>query len=232
MFIEGLRRAKSKWRIGVSILLGLIIVSLVLSFAYFGQTMGGTGVTETASPLEAAESAAETAAAAANDAAGDATVLGNAAAAYLSLAAYQELYLEDSADSYAAALDYANQMVAACGTTPEADYATAYSYVFEAYMGMGDAAGLSAAFNEALKVVTLDESFIDTYYRYMNVLGDNELLIADLTTAKDLADKAAPAEDETAAEGEAEEGEATEEVSLSQHIEDLIVSANVEQATE
>ena len=230
MFIEGIRHAKKKWRVGVAILLGLIIVSLVLSFAYFGQSVGTAPDAQGGNPLETAELTAENAAAAADEAAGDATVLGSAAAAYLSLAAYQELYLEDASDSYAAALDYAQQMVTACGTTPDADYISAYSYVFEAYMGLNDAAGLSAAFNEALNVVTLDMDFINTYYQYMYALGAFDLIVTDLEAAKAIAETDAPAVEEGAEEAEGEETEDAPK-SLVESIDELIVSARVTSET-
>ncbi|MBQ1252688.1 MAG: hypothetical protein IIY02_07210 [Firmicutes bacterium] len=218
MFIEGIRHAKKKWRAGVAVLLGLIIVSLVLSFAYFGQSVGTAPTAEGGNALETAEIAAENAAAAADEAAGDATVLGSAAEAYLSLAAYQELYLEDASKSYEAALDYAQQMVTACGNTPDADYATAYSYVFEAYMGLGDADGISAAFNEALTVVTLDQNFVNTYYQYMYSLGAYDLILVDLEAALAIAEETAPAEGEEDIESP---------MTLVESIEELLVSAKV-----
>jgi tetratricopeptide (TPR) repeat protein len=224
MFIEGIRHAKKKWRAGVAVLLGLIIVSLVLSFAYFGQSVGTAPTAEGGNPLETAEIAAENAAAAADEAAGDATVLGSAAEAYLSLAAYQELYLEDASKSYEAALDYAQQMVTACGSTPDADYATAYSYVFEAYMGLGDADGISAAFNEALTVVTLDQNFVNTYYQYMYSLGAYDLILVDLEAALAIAEETAPAE------GEGEE-DIESPMTLAESIEELLVSAKVAKDT-
>ena len=229
MFIEGMRRAKKKWRIGVGILLGLIIISLVLSFAFFGSSIG---VSDTAQPtdiLESVEYSAEAAADAVKDAEGDMTVLGQAAAAYLSLAAYQDLYLVDSADAYREALNYAEQMVAACGSTESADYNTAYGYVLEADFGLGDAAALSAAFVESLAYVTIDESYIQSYYQKMSELGDLVQFQADMEEVKAILEPQvgeAPAEDTE--EDEETPAETGTPASVLSYVEDLLDAVRIE----
>ena len=42
MFIENLRRAKSKWRIWIGILMGLIVISLLATFSYAGNSMNAS----------------------------------------------------------------------------------------------------------------------------------------------------------------------------------------------
>lgn len=235
MFIEGVRRAKNKWRIGVGVLLGLIIVSLVLSFAFFGSSIGGVSDTpEATDVLESAELNAEAAAEAVKDAEGDMTVIGQAAAAYLSLAAFRDLYLQDSADAYAEALKYAEQMVAACGATEAADYNTAYGYVLEANFGLGDAAALSAAFTESLDYVTIDESYINGYYQKMSALGASEQFIADMEGVKAILEPQvgeAPAEDAEETEDNEAPGETGTPAAVLEYVEELLVSARVENAT-
>ena len=235
MFIEGVRRAKNKWRVGVGILLGLIIVSLVLSFAFFGSSIGG--VSETAQStdiLESAELNAEAAAAAVKDAEGDMTVIGEAAAAYLSLAAFQELYLADSADAYKEALNYAEQMVAACGSTEAADYETAYGYVLEANYGLGDAAALSTAFLESLDFVTISETYINSYYQMMSTLGATEQFITDMDAVKAVLEpqvEEVPVEEGEAEEGEEGDNESGTPAAVLEYVDELLVSAKVENAT-
>ena len=237
MFIEGLRRAKKKWRIGVGVLLGLIIISLVLSFAFFGSSIGVSETPQATDILEAAELNAEAKADAVKDAEGDMTVIGDAAAAYLSLAAYQDLYLHDSADAYKEALDFAQQMVAACGSTEAADYNTAYSYVMEANFGLGDAAALSAAFNESLALVTIDESYINSYYQMMSALNALEQFSTDMDAVKailepQVEDADAPAEGEEAvAEGEEDNetpGETGTPAAVLEYVDELLTSAKLE----
>lgn len=236
MFIEGMRRAKNKWRVGVGVLLGLIVISLVLSFAFFGSSIQGVsdGSDAASGILESAEASAESAAEAAKDADGDMTVQGQAAASYLSLAAYRELYLEDPADAYKEALKYAQNMVDACGGTESADYDTAYGYVIRANAGLGDVDALSAAFLESLSYVTLDESYIQSYYSAMSALDADEQFIADMDEVKSVLNgqiKDEPAEDEPA-EGEygeeATDGEESTPATVLEYVEELIASIGAE----
>lgn len=244
MFIEGMRRAKNKWRVGVGVLLGLIVISLVLSFAFFGSSIQGVSDSSQATGiLESAEAAAEAAAQSAKDADGDMTVQGQAAASYLSLAAYCELYLEDPADAYKEALKYAQNMVKACGGTEAADYNTAYGYVISANAGLGDVDALSAAFLESLSLVTLDESYIQSYYSAMSALGATDQFVADMDEVKSVLKeqiKEEPAEEEAADDEDGEDGEDGEETveaeeatpaALLEYVEELITSAKAEQNT-
>ncbi|MBR5329412.1 MAG: hypothetical protein IKV45_04315 [Firmicutes bacterium] len=234
MFIEGVRRAKNKWRIGVAVLLGLIIVSLVLSFAFFGSSIGGAADSAPSDILGSAEYTAEAAAEAVKGAEGDMTVLGQAASAYLSLAAYQVLYMEDPTKAYKEALKYAEEMVAACGSTEAADYNTAYGYVLQANAGLGDAAALSTAFNASLDVVTIDESYINAYYNYMDALGATEQFMNDMETVKAILEplaEDAPAEDEATEEDIENPGDSGTPAAVLDYIEELLVAAKVEVAT-
>lgn len=240
MFIEGMRRAKNKWRIGVGVLLGLIVISLVLSFAFFGSSIQGVSDSSNAATgiLESAEASAESAAEAAKDADGDMTVQGQAAASYLSLAAYRELYLEDSADAYKEALKYAQNMVDACGGTEAADYDTAYGYVISANAGLGDVDALSAAFLESLSYVTLDESYIQSYYSAMSALDANEQFIADMDEVKSILNEQVedePAEEDSAEGEDDEESTETEgstPAAVLEYVEELIASVNAQQNAE
>ncbi|MGI5873987.1 MAG: hypothetical protein ACOX8R_04935 [Bacillota bacterium] len=225
MFIEGLRRAKNKWRIVVGVLMGLIVISLLLTFANFGNKVDTSGVATNTTALTAAETAAENAASAAKSASGDMTVQGEAASAYLTLAAYQDLYLEDPAKSYQKALTYAKAMVEACGSTQEPDYETAYGYEFSALKGLGDGEGLSAAFNESLGAVTVSQDYLNSYAAAMIAVGANEQLVTDLETVKTklAEDPTIAAEDEAAEDGGDET--AAEEPDLNTFIDSLIEQA-------
>ena len=79
MFIENLRRAKSKWRVGIGILMGLIVISLLATFSYAGNSMTASASGSDVGILAAAETKAEDAETSAKNAADDATVQGEAA---------------------------------------------------------------------------------------------------------------------------------------------------------
>ena len=224
MFIEGLRRAKNKWRIVVGILMGLIIISLLLTFANFGNKVDSSGIAKDSSPLGVAETTAENTAASAKAADGDMTVQGEAAAAYLSLAAYQNLYLEDPAKSYEQALVYAQNMVEACGSVKDPDYETAYTYKISALAGIGDAEKLSAAFNESLSHVELSQGYLQAYAQAMMKLDANEQLVTDLTAAQEQI-AANPDKKSETAENEDEAAVSEEPQDLSSYIDTLITQA-------
>lgn len=243
MFIENLRHVKNKRRILIGVLMGLIVISLLLTFANFG---GSLNVSANASSnyLAEAEATADSAAASAKAAGDDIEAQGTAASAYLSLAVYQELFLEDSNKSYEKALKYGQAMVTACAKAEEPDYETAYGYEFSAYQGLADADGLSAAFHESLNNVTISQSYLDSYYSAMSTLGANDQFVTDMESVTDILNKqaakeetaggeeaAANEEDKDSEDEDSEEGEdaATEAVSAS----DLIayVANLVSQAT-
>lgn len=225
MFIEGLRKAKNKWRILVGVLMGLIIISLLATFSYAGRSVNVSDTnTGDATVLSSVEETAKSAGDAAKKADGDITVQGDAAAAYLNLGAYQDLYLEDSGDSYKKALEYAKNMVAACGSAKDPDYVTAYGYEFSAYQGLGDEKGLSEAFNESLSVVDIDESFLNSYYSAMSGLKAYDAFIADMDTVTKKLE--ALAKEEPAAEEDktAEDSENTDDNTAADSSEDMTAS--------
>lgn len=238
MFIENLRHVKNKRRILIGVLMGLIAISLVLTFANFGGNFNVSAGTSS-DYLAEAEAAADSAAASAKAAGDDMEAQGAAASAYLSLAVYQELFLEDNSKSYEKALKYGQAMVAACAKAEEPDYETAYGYEFSAYQGLADADGLSAAFNESLDAFDISQSYLDSYYSAMSALGANDQFVSDMETVTNmLSDEAAKegtdSGEEAAANEEDEDSEdsadtPTENVSAS----DLIayVANLVSQAT-
>jgi hypothetical protein len=181
MFIENLRHVKNKRRLLVAILMGLIMISLVATFAYVGTDYGVSANTS-ADYLASAEEGAKSAESAAKADASDVDAQESAVYAYLSLAAYQELYLEDNAKSYEKALKYAQAMVAAYADADEPNYEAAYSYEISAYRGLADADGMSDAFNESLGAFDLTQSYLDTYYSAMSTLGANDQFVADMET--------------------------------------------------
>lgn len=191
MFIENMRHAKNKGRIWVGILMGLILISLFITYANIGGTSGLGASSSDSGPYATAESTAKNAASAAKADKKDMDAQGTAASAYLNLAAYQNLYLEDGTKSYKKALKYAEAMVTACASAKEPDYATAYGYEFSAYQGLGDADGLSAAFNASLKKVTLSENYLNSYYTAMSALKAYDQFNTDMATVSDLLNKAA-----------------------------------------
>lgn len=209
MFIENLRHVKNKRRILVGTLMGLIMISLVATFAYVGTDFGVSASTS-ANYLAEAEAAAKNAAAIAKAADGDVEAQGTAASAYLSLAAYEELFLEDNSKSYEKALKFSQAMVAACAKAETPAYETAYGYEFSAYQGLRDAAGLSAAFNESLGVFDVSQSYLDTYYAAMSALSANDQFVADMETVTGLLSEKAMQEGadsgEAVTEGDAEDG--------------------------
>ncbi|MGM9566747.1 MAG: hypothetical protein ACI3W6_01020 [Clostridia bacterium] len=208
MFIENLRRAKSKWRVGIGILMGLIVISLLATFSYAGNSMNASSASSDTGILASAEAMAEDAEKSAKNAADDATVQGEAASAYLSLAGYMELYLEDPSDAYEKALKYAQNMVTACGSVESPDYESAYGYVLEAQAGLEDADGLSSAFLESLNVMEISEDYLNTYYNYMSSLDAYDQFITDMDTVTEKLEALAADEPE---EEESEETEDEEE---------------------
>lgn len=239
MFIENMRHAKNKRRFLVGILMGLIMISLVATFAYVGSDFGVSADTSS-DYLATAESTAESAASEAKSAKDDMEAQGTAASAYISLATYQDLFLEDNAKSYEKALKYGQAMVAACANADKPDYETAYGYIFSAYQGLDDAKGLSAAFNESINNFDITQSYLDSYYSAMSALGANEQFVTDMKAVTSLLnDKQAEeeaaggseeaAEDEKSEDSKDGEDTGTEEVSTS----DLIayVAQLVSQAT-
>ncbi len=212
MFIENLRRAKSKWRVWIGILMGLIVISLLATFSYAGNNLNASAGNTDTSILASAETMAENAESAAKKADNDATVQGEAAAAYLSLAGYQELYLEDPTDAYEKALTYAQNMVTACGSVESPDYESAYDYVLRAEAGLEDVEGLSASFQESLAVLDISQAYLDTYFNYMSSLDAYDQFISDMDAVTEKLEPLAaeePAEDEE--EEKAEEGEEAQE---------------------
>ena len=214
MFIENLRRAKSKWRVGIGILMGLIVISLLATFSYAGNSMTASASGSDVGILAAAETKAEDAETSAKNAADDATVQGEAASAYLSLAGYMELYLEDPTDAYENALKYAENMVEACGSVQSPDYESAYGYVLEAQAGLENAEGLSSAFLESLDVMDISEDYLNTYYNYMASLDAYDQFIADMDTVTEKLESLA------ADEPTEEESEKTEASEDSESVED------------
>lgn len=234
MFIENLRRTKKKWRVGIGILLGLIVISLLATFSYAGNSVNTGSVPTETTVLAEAEAVAENAAEAAKNAANDVTIQGKAAAAYLSLAGYQALYLEDTAKAYEQAGDYARNMISACGTVENPDYETAYDYLMKAQFGLGDAQSVSAAFNESLKVVEINETYLNSYFNMMTALNANEQFITDMDAVqaklKPLADKE-PKADKNADKGKEDKAGDTEKTpsELMDYAAELVQQATVAQ---
>lgn len=238
MFIENLRHAKNKGRLWVGILMGLIVISLVATFAYVGSDYGVSANTSS-DYLTTEEDTAKSAASAAKADDTDMDAQGTAASAYLSLAIYQDLYLEDNTKSYEKALEYGQAMVTACASADEPDYETAYGYEFTAYQGLADADSLSSAFNESLDQFDITESYLDTYYSAMSTLGAYDQFVTDMESVTSLlndklAEEEAAGGDEEATDDEDADSEDsgdtdTEDVSTS----DLIdyVATLVSEAT-
>lgn len=209
MFIENLRNVKDKRRVLIGVLLGLIILSLLLTFAYFGSDIGVSADNgSTGDFLKDAENAAKIAGDVA-DKSDDMEAQNEAASAYFALAGYQVLHLEDATKSYKKALKYAEAMVAACGSAEAPDYETAYGYEIKAYAGLKDAQGLSAAFNESLEFVELNQSYLSTYNTAMTELDAQEQFIADMETVT------AKLQEQAKAEPKADDEDAEESTEMS-----------------
>lgn len=196
MFIENLRHAKNKGRLWVGILMGLIVISLVATFAYVGSDYGVSANTSS-DYLTTAEDTAKSAASAAKADAADMDAQGTAASSYLSLATYQDLFLKDNTKSYEKALKYGQAMVTACAGADKPDYETAYGYEFSACQGLADADGLSSAFNESLDKFDITESYLNSYYGAMSTLGAYDQFTTDMATATDLLNKKVDSGDDT-----------------------------------
>lgn len=198
MFIENMRHAKHKKRILVAFLMVAVAVGLFAMYGNVGSSSGiSSGSSSSTSALTTAEDTADSAASDAKSNETDMDAQGMAASAYLSLASYQTLYLQDSAASYKKALKYAEAMVTACGSAETPDYTTAYGYEFSAYQGLDDADGLSAAFNESLTNVELNETYLNTYYTAMSAVSAYDQFTTDMATVTDLLNEKEASGDDT-----------------------------------
>ncbi|MEG1868923.1 MAG: hypothetical protein RR219_08340, partial [Clostridiales bacterium] len=114
MFIEQLRHVKKKWKVPALILIVLLVLGLLSSFAYLGASYGNMGGgTAQAKDVDYYADVAKTAEKAVKKDPEKEDALLAAIAAFDDYATYQILYLDDNGanESYAKMLGYSNDLM-------------------------------------------------------------------------------------------------------------------------
>lgn len=225
MFIENLRSVKKKWKIPALILIILLVLGLLSSFAYLGSSIGNVGGGSNAEGIDYYAKAAENAEKAVKK--DNAESILAAVSAYDDYATYQVLYLDNgSTKSYEKMQKFAKDLLALYATQEtEADaWSAAYMYAIRADLALNDVEAARAAFNESLSTITLSSEYLSNYAA---ALGAKELyaeLAEDMSAAvavlQPLADAEAPAED-----AEAEGNEATDTEDGAETMSDVLATA-------
>ncbi|MDO4542055.1 MAG: hypothetical protein Q4C00_04400 [Bacillota bacterium] len=213
MFIENLRNVKKKWKIPALVLIVLLVMGLLSSFAYLGATYGNVGSGNNAQGLEYYATAAENAEKSAKDSDDAETVLA-AAAAFDDYATYQVLYLDKgSVESYGKMKEYAEKLLSIYGSqeTEDADWAAAYMYVIRASLAVDDVDGAREAFNESLTAMTLTSDYLNDYTSAMMAKEFYSELAEDMEAAEAVLEPLAAAEEEAGDEEAEAEEEAAED---------------------
>ncbi len=236
MLFENLRNVKKKWKVPALVVIIVLILGLLSSFAYLGSSFN-TG-TNSASTGDTLKDLAATAKAAAKAAKGsdDAENVLAAANAYYNLAVYQQLYNEGdkSAESYQQMKDYADKVLKLYGSveTTDAQWQEAYLLLMRGDIATDDLEGARAHFQDSLKVTTPSSSYLQTYAGLLYTAKEYQAIIDDLNDAiKVLEPLAADAEEAEDEEDEAEDGEDSTEEETSESTEetpsDIISTANM-----
>lgn len=217
MFIENLRSVKKKWKVPALILIVLLVLGLLSSFAYLGSSFGGMGSGNNAEGLDYYATAAENAEKAVKKNSEDADTLLAAVQAYDDYATYQVLYLDNgSAASYGKMKEYGEKLLALYGAqeTEDADWANAYMFVIRADLAVDNVDGAREAFNQSLTAMTLTSEYLNNYSSAMMAKELYTELAEDMNAAAAVLEPLAGEDEEAAEEGsegadddvEAEEG--------------------------
>lgn len=213
MFIENLRNVKKKWKVPALILIVLLVMGLLSSFAYLGSSFGGMGSGNSAQGLDYYATAAENAEKAAKKNSDDADAILAAVQAYDDYATYQILYLDkDSAASYGKMKEYGEKLLALYGTqeTEDADWANAYMFVIRADLAVDNVDGAREAFNQSLTSMTLTSEYLNNYSSAMMAKELYTELEEDMNAAAAVLEPLASEEEATDEEGETDDSEAAE----------------------
>ena len=175
MFIENLRHVRKKNKILMIVLVALIAIGLLSTFAYLGSSFGGSssgsgGYLDNA--VASLESSAKTYEKSIRDNAEDTAALAGAVDTYAQLAAYQDLLLDSKAseESYARAAGYAEQFVALLegGSTVEAaDAATVFLSLEKAQLAEGNVNAARETFAGSWTYVGQESTYIEGYANAM-----------------------------------------------------------------
>lgn len=174
MFIENLRHVKKRSKYIMIVLVVLIAIGLLSTFAYLGSSFNGANAadgTYTENMIANLESSAKTYTKELKQDAANTEALANAASTYATLGAYQNLLLDETAaqKSYTSAKDYANQLIAYYEENggEEGDWATAYGVLFECDLATGNLDGARTAFTESWEKAGLNADILNSYTTFM-----------------------------------------------------------------
>ncbi len=186
MFIENLRNVKKKWKVPALILIVLLVLGLLSSFAYLGTSFGGGSIGSNAEGIDYYATAAENAEKAAEKNGDDVDTLLQAVTAFDNYATYQVLYFDNgSAESYGKMRDYANKLLALYGgqETDDSAWADAYMYVIRADLALDDVDGAREAFNKSLSTITLTSDYLNNYSTALMTKELYDELVEDMNAA-------------------------------------------------
>lgn len=189
MLFEKLHNAKKTWKIPVLVVIILLLMGLLGSFAYLGSSFNtGTNTTATnGDTMDNLKDLAKSAGKSADSSNDDADAALAAANAYYNLAAYQQLYNEgDKAQkSYQTMKTYTEKTLEIYGSaeTTDAQWQEAYQLLFIADNAIGDVDGMRASFEESLAVMVPGSSYLQTYASLLAAAEDYQSAIDDLNAA-------------------------------------------------
>lgn len=232
MLFENLRNVKKKWKVPALIVIIVLILGLLSSFAYLGSSFGsGTNTAATGTSIESLESQAKEAAKAADDSDDGETVIA-ASEAYYDLAVYQQLYNEgaDAKESYQLMKNYAEKALDIYGSveTTDAQWQTAYLLLMQADAAGNDVESLRAHFADSLNVTVPSSDYLQTYANLLYTAEDYQAIVDDMNAAVAVLEPLATNEEETEEETAAEEEETTDDTATSteETPSDVLATAN------
>lgn len=168
MFIEELRHVRKKWKVPAMVLIVLLVLGLLSSFAYLGSSYGNVGSNTDSG--DTYKSTAKSAAKAVKDKESADNLLA-AVTAYDDYAAYQVLYLDDNGakESYAKELDYVDRLLKLYGSqeTTDAEWVKAYTAAIGANIAVGDTDKARSLFKESLSAMTVSSDYLSQYTQTM-----------------------------------------------------------------
>ncbi len=185
MFIENLRHVKKKWKIPMLIGVGLILVGLLGSYAYFGSTYngisaGGTGAEQRIKTLESNVKALEKSVKADPD---NSALVVELADNYFDLGSYRLLLLKESAakDSFMSAVThYQKAAQLFTGETEETTWVNLYSRWIGSNIQIGDINGAKKTFEGSLEPLPYNIEVLKAYGDQMIQAQQEDALIGHL----------------------------------------------------
>ncbi|MEG0874636.1 MAG: hypothetical protein RSH79_04950 [Clostridiales bacterium] len=207
MFIEQLRHVKKKWKVPALILIVLLVLGLLSSFAYLGASYGNMGGgTAQAKDVDYYADVAKTAEKAVKKDPEKEDALLAAIAAFDDYATYQILYLDDNGanESYAKMLGYSNDLMSKYYKDKATDeqWSKAYSYNIQGYLALDDVKAARASFKESLTNMTLTSDYLNNYSAALMAKKNYTAIAEDMAAAaevlKPLAGDSEPTKDPNA----------------------------------